>query len=73
MNMHPESIKGRRAIKVGLNPAKTSILGLCCVEHDLPEESSFIQLAAKKAGLSEITISEAEKRFGENWDYAICR
>jgi len=71
--MDPQSHYGRRAINVGLNPLTTSILGLCCVENGLPHESSFIALAAKKAGLKDISIDEAKRLFGEDWTHKICR
>jgi len=71
--MHPDSNHGRRAVRLGLDPETTSILGLCCVENGLPYNSSHIALAAKKAGLEEISISEAEKRFGKNWTSHICK
>lgn len=70
--MNEESNYGIRAIKVGLNPEKTSILGLCCVENGLPYESSYTELAAKKAGLERISIQEAVRIFGGNWTYLIC-
>jgi len=71
--MHPESTYGLRAAKVGLDPAKTSTLGLCCVENGLPYDSSFIALAAKKAGKESISIAEAERIFGKNWTDVICK
>ena len=70
--MNPQSNYGIRAIKAGLDPETTSILGLCCVENGLPYESSYTELAAKKAGLERISIREAERIFGENWTSVIC-
>lgn len=64
--MHPDSIYGKRAIKAGLDPAKTSIHGLCCVENGLPYDSSVMALAARKAGRKEISARDAERLFGEN-------
>ena len=65
--MDEGSIYGERAIKVGLDPKMASILDVCCLENGLQFGSSFIDLAARKAGLSSISIEYAENHFGKNW------
>jgi hypothetical protein len=53
----------------GRTPLTISHLGLCCLESGLPEDSSFLDLAAvlmgKKPG--EISIQDAIDRFGPAW------
>lgn len=71
--MHPNSLYGRRATAAGLKPEETSILGLCCVEHGLPYNSSFLDLAAKKLGLASVSLEQAEEALGKNWTSTICK
>jgi hypothetical protein len=65
----------KRAVNVGLDPATSNILQVCCAECGLdPEHASCLDLAAAKMGKkpSKIPEQDAIDFFGEGWVFRVC-
>jgi hypothetical protein len=73
--MDPDSILGKRAKAVGLNPLMASRFQICCLENGIdPDKSSLVDLAITKWKLpSNSSQAYIEEKIGARWVTIVCK